>query len=323
MKEDIPWKLLEGYFKGELSTEENEQFHLWLLRLPENRVIFNQLKAYYIEHGSLPLDFKPNAAIALEVIHSKLPIKKKRKLNISGFLKIAAIALLCFAAYWFISTRYFKGGNNLVIVAAQDQVIKKYPLPDGSFVWINSHSTVKYDRDFQISRNVYLTGEAYFEVSHDKSHPFKVFADKSITIVVGTKFNLAMRPDGNKVELSVTEGKVLFGSETAEPIAFTKGQHGSFNSESGLITRIENSDNNFLSWKTRNFFFDNEKLANVISKLAEVYRFQYTIKDEALKSYSLTAKFHQRSLAEIMQTISIVTNSKITSSENMYIIKSN
>jgi transmembrane sensor len=319
MKEDIPWKLLEGYFKGELSTEDNEQFHLWLLRLPENRVIFNQLKAYFIEHGSLPVDFKPNAAIALEIIHSKLPVTKKRKINFSGFLKVTAIALLCLATYWFISTRYDSSGKNLIIVATQDRVIKKYTLPDGSFVWINSHSIVKYNRDFITSRNIYLTGEAYFEVSHDKKHPFKVFANKSITTVVGTKFNLITKPD--VVELSVTEGKVLFGAENTEPVAFEKGQHGVFDSESGIVTRNDNSDINFLAWKTRNFFFDNEKLANVMSKLSDVYHFQYNIEDEAMRSYLLTAKFHQCSLSEILQTLSMISDSKITNSGNIYVIK--
>lgn len=322
MQEDIPWKLLEGFFKKELSTDESEKFHVWLLSNSENRLIFNQLKAYFIEHGSLPTNFKPNAAIALEVIHSKLPAKKKRKtISLSLLIKIAAVTLIFAVAYWFISGKLSIKANELVIISTQQNVIKNYPLPDGSFVWLNNTSTLKYDKDFKKSRTIYLTGEAYFEVAHDKSHPFRVFAGKSVTTVVGTKFNLDTRSE-NKVKLSVLEGKVLFGSENKATMAFTKGQQGVFDNETTEVAMIENIDRNYLSWKTHNFYFDNEKLSLVLKRLADVYSFQYNIEDQALRDYALTARFNQRSLPEIMQAISMVTNARITRSENVYVFKS-
>lgn len=118
------------------------------------------------------------------------------------------------AGLWFIS-RDFRHRTPPGHPASYSQVKvpfgapEKKSLPDGSLVWLNAGSRIRYSDDFgRENREVYLEGEAYFNVSHEQNHPFVVHAGNIVIRVLGTEFNVNAYGDENKVEATLIKGKV-------------------------------------------------------------------------------------------------------------------
>jgi transmembrane sensor len=81
-------------------------------------------------------------------------------------------------------------------------------LPDGTRVWLNAASSIRFPTTFTGERNITMTGEAYFEVVHDKNHPFKVSANNLLVEVLGTHFNMNAYSNETATKTTLLEGKV-------------------------------------------------------------------------------------------------------------------
>lgn len=98
------------------------------------------------------------------------------------------------------------------VVEVPDGAKSKITFPDGSIVWLNAGSKVKYDSNFaKASRKVELTGEGYFEVSKNKELPFVVSTGKLSVKVLGTKFNLKSYEEDSELKVTLKEGAVKVG----------------------------------------------------------------------------------------------------------------
>jgi ferric-dicitrate binding protein FerR (iron transport regulator) len=140
--------------------------------------------------------------------------------NASGFLRrgLAVAAAIVFAVVIYTLLDKFiinSPGNSVfseiyVPPAKQSQLT----LPDGSMVWLNADSRLKYSNQFNLeNRDVYLQGEAYFEVEDNSKVPFKVISDRAVVKVTGTKFNVRAYPDEDRIEAVLAEGKVVLNTK--------------------------------------------------------------------------------------------------------------
>jgi transmembrane sensor len=318
MKNDIPWNLLERILKNIGSENDALELKEWLNLASENKLIYEQLKSYYLSTGSLPLNFFPDSDKAWANI--KLNIKpEKRQIHIEILFKYAAFLIIALISFWLVYSYQNNKTNNFILITTNDSILQ-YKFKDGSKVWLNRHSKIRFSSNFIKNRNVFLIGEAYFEVAHDKQHPFKVFSGKSTTTVVGTKFNIRSWISENQVEITVSDGKVLFGNESGNRIYLLKGETGILTKNNATIKTIYNKTDNKESWRTLDFYFENQTLEKILNQLSEVYNFHFNIADASLKSGKLTAKFHQRPLSEIMKTLEVVTNSRIVRNNNNYTV---
>ncbi len=323
MKEDIPWKILEEKFKQEISEENESLLNLWLVQQPENIVIYNQLKLYYDQHQCLPTNFNPDVSRAINTFDQAVQAqnsKKEYRLTVPNWMKIAAAILLLVAGYWFFQKSNKVPAVHYITIAASDTAMLQHKMPDNSIVWLNAKSKIQYTDNFKENRNIHLAGEAYFEVAPDKTHPFKVFSDKSVTTVVGTKFNICSWLTNPNIEITVNEGKVVFGKENGNSVPLEKGQRGVLSKSTDSLT-VQTPEANHLAWMTKEFYFENESLNAIMQKLADVYGFQFRISNKHLKETLITARFSKRPLPEIIQTLEVVTGKQFTKNNNTYIIQ--
>ena len=324
-KEDIPWKLLEKYFSRIASSREALQVIKWKKEYNENSIIFDQLENYFKETESLPIDFQPKTSIAFEKVSSKIgigsePIQKFKILPV--LLQIAAVLLIFFGIALLFNQYKRKQAENIFVAQfTSDSIKKEITLPDSSHVWLNSGSTIKYPQKFGSTREVFLTGEAYFEIAHNAEHPFIVRAGKTQTKVLGTKFNLKLNKRDSKVILTLIEGKTSFSVANNDELILTPGKQAVFDNKIQKLSMTETNNPNFLSWKTNEFYFDNIKLNEVFKTLADVYHFKYKFESEHAKNLKLTAKFNKRPLDEIVKTIAISSNLSVTLQNGVYIIQ--
>ncbi|MFZ0283312.1 MAG: FecR family protein, partial [Bacteroidales bacterium] len=126
-------------------------------------------------------------------------------------LRIAGIILLPLAILWGVKG-YLDGSSGIetwVEIKAPAWTRAQFSLPDGTTGWLNSNSSLKYNGNFKIDRQVILSGEAYFDVFKDSKRPFMVNANEVNVKVLGTRFNMASYENESSVEVVLEEGSLI------------------------------------------------------------------------------------------------------------------
>lgn len=151
-------------------------------------------------------------------------------------------------------------------------------LPDGSSVWLNAASSVKFPLSFGAlkERRVYVTGEAYFEVSKDKLKPFRVVSDQQVVTVYGTHFNINSYGDEAAVKTTLLEGSVDVNGILLKP-----NQQGVL--AGGKINVIPVRVENVVAWKNGYFRFSSESLESIMRKVSRWYDVEVEFQNPSLK----------------------------------------
>lgn len=166
--------------------------------------------------------------------------------------------------------------------ASADQSNIKIDLPDGSKVYLNRNSRISYRSAFsKETRNISLSGEAFFEIAHDPSKPFIIDAGKANVRVVGTSFNVITENEQSEVEVFVRTGKVILSDKSGEKsLTLDPGSIGRMNAEKS--EKSINSDPNYLSWNTGKLVYVNQSLDVVFKDLKRVYNMDIVADDSSI-----------------------------------------
>ncbi|WP_028980487.1 FecR family protein [Sporocytophaga myxococcoides] len=190
-------------------------------------------------------------------------------------------------------------------------------LEDGSVVTLNNATELDKEKVFLNNRNVQINGEAFFEVSSDKDHPFTVYFGQYKLVVVGTKFNVRNRKDENYKEITVLEGIVkVFDNSTPDGILVTKGQQLTIPVEGNAILRQVEAEN-FLSWKTGKLDFRKTKLEDIALILSRTKDAQITL-DNKIKKCKFTGDLSGLSIDEAIQVITLTNALKVEKTEGKF-----
>lgn len=312
MVHDIPWLLLEKFFARETTEDQNRQVEEWMQDAPENTMIFDQLKEHYRKAGSLPLEFIPDTCVALNKVNQKIKINhKKTKVYSFGWYAAAASVILLVAFLWLTRNTISVRSQSLLSLCSADSATTSIVLSDGTHVWLNAGSKLEYPEKFKATREVNLSGEGYFEVAHDASHPFLVKTTENIIKVLGTKFDMRSYPKEGNTSLFVTDGRVSFGNHQGNQVVLSKGQRSSYSYSNKTFEEVSALDPNSLAWKTNVFTFDNKPLNTVFHTLSEVYHFRYTFTDKTIENRRITTQFKELPLRYIVSIIATATNTEI------------
>lgn len=140
-------------------------------------------------------------------------------------------------------------------------------LPDGTKIWINSASSLKYPASFATlkERRVELSGEAYFEVAKDKAHPFIVKSGRQEIQVLGTHFDVNAYPDEQLIKTTLLEGSVKLN----EQVVLKPGEQSSLKGEKFTVKEVNVND--AVDWKNGEFVFTNESLTSILKKVSRWY----------------------------------------------------
>jgi transmembrane sensor len=171
---------------------------------------------------------------------------------------------------------------------------ERIALSDGSTVIINTASRIE-TRMTESERSVrLLSGEAFFEVAHDASRPFRVYAGDGVTTAVGTAFSVRLE-NNNDVKVVVRQGKVSFSnvSDRVEPVAYVSaGQSGTFNEQSDVVRNVEPAViDRQLSWTGGRLAFAGEPLSTVVAEIARYTDIEFTYATPELASMPIGGLF--------------------------------
>ena len=143
-------------------------------------------------------------------------------------------------------------------------------LPDGSKVWINSASSLRYPTAFTGNeRKVELKGEAYFEVAHNPAKPFRVASRNQTVEVLGTHFNINAYDDEPAIKTTLLEGKVKVTAANNEVRFLQPGQQSALSTGAFTVSAVETDE--AVAWKNGQFMFENDNIQYIMRTLSRWY----------------------------------------------------
>lgn len=156
-------------------------------------------------------------------------------------------------------------------------------LSDGTRIWMNAESVLRYPTSFvEGKREVFLKGEAFFEVSKDTLHPFIVHTDRLSVEVLGTSFNISAYPD-YKTYTTLAEGRIKV-STSKTSVVLNPDQQAVIEMDNEDIVTRDVPASLFTSWTKGSYEFRNTSLAEIVAQLSRWYDVEICFKNESLKN---------------------------------------
>jgi len=196
--------------------------------------------------------------------------------------------------------------NSYSTVQTSPGVRTQVTLPDGSRVWLNSGGSLSYPVHFNSeSRDVVLSGEAYFEVVKDEHKPMYISTGKMKIKVYGTKFNVNAHSDRNVIETTLIEGKVSIIDYTGNEHKLDPGFTAVFDKASQDLTtlKVDNIDD-YTGWKDGKLAFHNKHFDDIVSDIEKWYDVDIQVADTTLNRYVLYATFIDESVEQVLEILS-------------------
>ncbi len=234
---------------------------------------------------------------------------KKIRSILTLALKVAVIVTLPLLVYLGFRSysRHIQPDNTLAEIHAPAWTRTSFLLPDGSTVWLNSNSTLKYRMNFRNDRHVELSGEAFFDVVTDAKRPFTVNTSDITIKVHGTKFNVASWGDENTTEIVLENGKIELaakGSDSSErSFILNPGELALYNHAKKEFTTETVETSKFISWTEGKLVFRNDPLDVVGRRLGRWYNAEVEVSGSFNGNFGLRATFVDESLEEILDIL--------------------
>lgn len=324
MSDHTPWPLIAKYLAGECSPEEKLAMEWWLEEY-DNLLLFRQIEAAWKQEKAPENDPAFNMESGLALLHAKMQEQEDaagdeapaqpRFFKISSWVAAAGILLATGLGYLLVSRQ--QGPQHTARLAMETRTsgakdIVSVELPDGTQVWLNKNSKIEYPKAFDgDERQVFLEGEAFFEVVPNPEKPFIVKSDKVSTRVLGTSFDVRAYKGDETASVSVATGKVEVSKEIeeGEPVRITQ-----LTPQQELVINTE-KDETYIdivstfdigAWRKDQLLFRNNTYSEVIARLEEHYEVTITLTDENLKDCRVMANFNQgATLKDVLKLLSI------------------
>jgi transmembrane sensor len=176
-------------------------------------------------------------------------------------------------------------------------------LPDGTKVWLNAASTLRFPTRFTgNTREVELDGEAYFEVAKNQEMPFFVNAQEMKVKVLGTHFNVMAYKDEPEIITTLLEGKVKLSSTTRN-VLLAPGEQGLFSANNFKVKKADL--NEAVAWKNGYFIFNGENLSAIMRKISRWYDvdIDYNTHNGNLTYTGSVSRF--KNISEVLKVLSL------------------
>jgi ferric-dicitrate binding protein FerR (iron transport regulator) len=322
------------------SAEDVQELKKWLDADPAHR---DELKQWFKAWDAADMAdnagrYRPEEAYQRFMFRLKRDALPKTNLQIMfrNIRRIAAILVIgvstSYFAYLYLSqlqSAEIAFVENIIPLGSKSEI----KLPDGSTVWLNAGSKLRYPTDYgKTTRNIYLEGEGYFKVAKQAEKPFIVHTYLMRVTALGTEFNIRAYPDETVTETMLVSGKVLIDNSetdavTEKPVELKPGEKYSLSATSGRTETGEHPvpDEEVapeplpapvikqlpqvivdaeVSWKESNWRIEREELQSLAVKLERRYDVRITI-DERLKTYRFSGTLKDESLEQVLTAMKL------------------
>ena len=197
-------------------------------------------------------------------------------------------------------------------------------LDDGSFVHMNSASSITYPNKFDSdARKVEIVGEVYFDISRDENRPFNIKVKDYTVQVLGTSFNVQAYEDEEDFSVTVESGsvKILLDDSGTNDIVLEKNQKLIFNPSTNLTEVVEVVSSDDLSWRHGVLKFDSTPMSKVEKMIERWYGVEIVIDGPGLSKASFNGSHKNKNLKSVLEALTYATRSNYIIKDNSIIIK--
>lgn len=285
-------KLLHKFFEGQTSRSEEEIIRQWIDESPENEKLLLKER---ISFDSLLLHNQKVELVTDEAGLSKSRGKRSRVfVYLIELTKIAAVVCVTILGVSLFSKSSHKEeevfATQTISVPSGQRL--NLTLPDGTNVWLNAKTTIKYPVSFnKKERLVFLDGQAYFDVAKNKEIPFVVKTRDGVIQALGTKFDVMAYSDNSVFETMLMEGKVKVESlkDSTQKVILTP--NSKVYMKEGRLQAAYVDDFSAYAWKDGLISFKNESFQEIMKSFEKVYDIRIVIRNPKIASLIYTGKF--------------------------------
>ncbi|MFI5157970.1 MAG: FecR family protein [Sphingobacteriales bacterium] len=358
VSENKVWLLISRSISGDITSPEIEELEDVFLEQPELRADYENLKKIRLEPKGI-ISFEERRVLERGIEKFKLSIDEedgfndmplfrahqlkplKRKRNGMWMIAASIITLLLVGIYAVSRPKNISSSQQ--ILAAQYGKRIHTILPDGSSVWLNSGSSIKYTGNLIVNgkREVLLNGEGYFDIKHDANHPFIVHAGKLNIVVLGTAFDVKAYTDDEYIETTLIRGKVeiINDSKPDTKIVLYPNEKVRVNTnqaelkEVNIVSKAPVTDSTLseknaqplpdesiteTGWVSDNLSFKKENFTDLAKQLERWYNVEIIFDNDAYSNKQFTGTFKNQDINEVMSALQLtqsfhyaITNNQI------------
>lgn len=332
MEERIHY-LFKRYLDNTCSQLELEEFLAYIHKAKSDeqlrqliKKVYTDLKVngnatYVDEKGRLVL----NDADWMNTDEPEIQVKKSKIKTLAG---IAAVVVITTGIWWVSKNNIIekKGSASVASLTKKltDRSESKFILlEDSSRIWLNSSSSLEFPDQFDnTKREVFLTGEAYFDVKHADKIPFIIHTGNVSTTVLGTAFNIKAYPGQKNITISVSRGKVRITRKDGWETTLTKGQQLKVNEEGTEAAEKNIPAEKIAAWQQGNIVFDDEELQDIVSDMERIYNVSINVSHPALTGLRISTSFKREiGVEQALQVLCKLTDTELKQKDGVYTIQ--
>ena len=237
--------------------------------------------------------------------------KQRTKQNLYYRLSRVAVvllipALLTIAVLSYLLVNNGINGESFAEIHAPVATRVNFQLPDGTQGWLNSGSSIKYPVSFK-NRRVEISGEAWFDVVHQKSKEFRVITPYFDVKVLGTKFNVVAYDNEKTAQVILEGGKVaIYDKNDHKKAELIPDQQLVYDKLTKGLVRTSIDSKVYTSWKDGVLIFRNESMEEIARRLERNYNVEIILHGDVLKTMIFRATFRDENLDEICRMLADV-----------------
>lgn len=302
-------KILRRYFNNRYSR--NDYLELKRLILSEDSEIELLLQTHWNEFNAEDHRSIKDLSAVLANLNQEIDENSNNsfvKKILNAYSRIAAILViplfLALGLLYFQFNQYLLQKNVFVDVVSPAGSRTSLNLPDGSMVWLNGDSHIRYPAVFGKNREVKIEGEAFFKVKSDKEHPFLVSAKDVVVRATGTQFNVMAYNDIPEVSVILKEGKVAIEDKNRTLIKEVEpGYELRYAKKSSSISYKEINTENYSGWINGRLIFSYAPLSEVVERMEKWYGIDIEIVDKELLQLHFKATFVNENIEEALKLL--------------------
>lgn len=303
--------LLIDFLSGKITTEEQALLFEWIDKSEENRLYYTQIKELWVSSGlgnpESPFHKEKAFNMFKERVETIVRNKRiKRKKTLRRIAGVAAV-LLPFILLIYTGYKYLELKNSVTdqqsvftSVVAPKGAQSQIELPDGTNVWLNAGSTIRYANTFgQGDRSLILSGEAYFDVTSNKTLPFIVRTEDLKIEVLGTKFNVKAYEGLDNIKVSLIEGSVSLENVPENQTYMLKPMETAIYDKQLHDTKIvKDISSRAKEWTNGDIIFHGEAFEEIAFILEQQFNVTIHIEKESLKKKQFKGDFTKNETIE-------------------------
>ncbi|WP_026210239.1 FecR family protein [Flexithrix dorotheae] len=306
------------------TADSNLFWNAWINSHPEKHVMIIEAKSF-ISGLRYKNYFRATDEELIDsfegVLKKAQKSRNKNKVYNGFFLKFSVAASLLFLIFfssplkdYLTSPKDFSTTGEYFSKAATRGQKLTFILEDGTKVILNAESKISFPEKFSKGkREVFLTGEAFFEVTKDSIRPFIIHSQNIVTTVLGTTFNIRAYQDENEIEVNVVTGKVKVESKDesenieSNHILFPNDML-SYNKENKRILKEAVNPGEKTAWKDNTILFDNKNLKTILKELERWYNVEFIVENDTEVTGTFSGRFKNKSLQNVLEGLSFSCN---------------